>query len=72
MQREVRNKSEVLLGFVDPLCMSDGKESANDKVSRSTNSVEMTEKRDENRVMDACSDYPIDTPFQRKSNRERL
>lgn len=39
---DVQSKPEVLLCIVDPVCRSDGRESAHDNASRSTITVEMT------------------------------
>lgn len=55
--RHIQNNFEVLLRDVDSFNLSDEKESAYDKVSRNTVTVETTEKEDENSAMDVWTDY---------------
>lgn len=51
MQCEGHSKREVHLDYVDLLCMSDKKESADDNVFNNTIPVKMTEEGDENSAM---------------------
>lgn len=65
MQREVRNKWEVLLGEVNPLCTSHDKEGADDTVSRTTICLEATGEGEEISAMDVLSDYAIDSQIEK-------
>lgn len=64
MQREGRNKHEALLGDLLPLYRTDEKEGADDNVSASKISVEMTRERDENSSMHVLPDYSIRVPTE--------
>lgn len=52
MMPAVRNKGKVLLDYVDPVYIFDGKKGADDNVSGNMTTVEMIGKGDENSTMD--------------------
>lgn len=58
-QIDVRNKRKVLLGNVNPLYLSDENENADDSMSKTKDTANMTEEGDENSGLDVWPDYVI-------------
>lgn len=70
MQRELQNKREFLLGDLNPLCMSDEKDAADDNEPRKIVSVWMTAEENNHSVIDVWPDYSTDTPIEENEDRK--
>lgn len=64
MQRELRDKREVLREDLDPRYASDEKKDAEQKLSTNSGTRQMTGDRDGNTVMYVWPEYSVDVPIE--------